>query len=77
MSCFAEWSREKDPVLYDIQSGKLLELGWGGELTSAEYDYIRRHLEQDPLLRSRWGFHRKKGWKLSEELIRRRALWGE
>ena len=75
ISC-TEWTREKDPDLHDMRARKLLEPGWGGELTVIEYDHIRRHPEKDSRLRSRWGFRRGKGWKLSEELIRHRALRG-
>ena len=76
MSCCTEWPREKDLELHDMRARKLLEPGWGGELTHIEYNYIRQHLEKDSRLRSRWGFHRGRGWKLSEELIRKRAAMG-
>ena len=76
MSCCTQWPTSKDPQLHAFYAKRLLEPGWGGELTAIEYDYIRRHLEKDPRLRSKWGFHRGRGWKLSEELIRHRALLG-
>ena len=76
MSCCTEWLKENDPALHDTRAKKLLERGWSGELTEVEYNYIRQHLENDSRLRSRWGFHRGRGWKLSEEMIRKRALRG-
>ena len=76
MSCCTDWPREKDPELHDLYARQLLEPGWGGDLIAIEYRHIRCHLEKRTRLRSQWGFHRGRGWQLSEELIRDRASKG-
>ena len=64
------------PAPHALLAADLLQPGWGGDLTEEEYLYIRYELERNPKLRTLWGFKRGRGYKLSEEAIRQRALHG-
>ncbi|MDD5094388.1 MAG: hypothetical protein PHV74_08430 [Dehalococcoidia bacterium] len=56
-------------------SGKLLQAGWGGEISSEELAYIRAQLRQSPSLKRRWGF-RPSAKRLSETRVRAVAREG-
>lgn len=48
---------------------KLIEPGWAGELSPAEFAYIKSQLKQSPSLKRRWGF-RPSSKRFSESRIR-------
>ncbi len=54
---------------------KLLQPGWGGDLSKEELAYIKDKLMRDKRLRAKWGFKKGTG-RLSEAKIRLVALYG-
>ena len=55
---------------------KLLIPGWAGELTMDEMRFIREKISGDKQLRREWCFRRGNGYRLSEDMIRHRAMYG-
>jgi hypothetical protein len=53
---------------------KLLIPGWGGELSNTELKYIKGKLLSNSALRIAWGFIHGKGFRISENKIRERAI---
>ena len=51
-----EWNRKRDPELWDFYARNMLEPGWAGELTEAEYLFIKEKLSRNRRLRTKWGF---------------------
>lgn len=60
----------------DQMDPQLLEPGYGGQLTDEEYRFVYQFLRRNSKLRSMWGYRRGKGWRLSEDSIRFRAMYG-
>lgn len=76
MPCCTDWPREHDPELHDFYARKLLEPGWGGEVTSGEVAYIQRELLKEKSLSRIWGFRARQKSR-SEAAIRRIAMGGD
>lgn len=52
---------------------RLLEPGYGGDLSLSEVVYIKVHLKASPTLRRRWGFRTS---RISDQAIRKVAREG-
>ena len=66
MSCCTDWPTERDPVLHDHLTRKLLIPGWAGQVTDTEAAYIARELTRSPMLR--------RTWRVAEFTRQRRAI---
>ena len=55
---------------------KLLQPGWGGQLSDDEVDFILTKLQADPVLSYWWGF-RPKTKRRPIEAIKAVAMWGD
>ena len=71
-----EWNRKRDPELWDFYARNILEPGWPGEPTEAEYEFIRDKLSRNRRLRSKWGFDNDDK-PISLETVQAVAKWGE
>lgn len=71
-----EWNRRRDPELWDFYAANILEPGWPGQLTEAEYAYIKEKLSRSRRLRRRWGFV-SESEPVCFETVQAVAMWGE
>lgn len=71
-----EWNRKRDPELWDFYARNMLEPGWPGELTEAEYLFIREKLSRNRRLRSKWGFDSEIK-PVTFDAVQAVARWGE
>lgn len=59
----------------EINREKLLIPGYAGRLNDSELEYIKKALQNDPKLRTKWGFTRGRK-RLSKKKIKLIAMYG-